>query len=600
MRFSLRFDTQRTQDLSLKYGDRSAAFFWLVLLFLIGGLFGTVDGQSSSKGVRSLKPGDLIAVDAGAFGGSGGVFWVDAVTGEREVISSSGEFVEPTGVAWDHQGKILVADRNAFGGGGGVLAVDPQTGVQTLVSFGGGFVDPIGIVVDPSGTIYVADANAYGASGGIIKVNRNTGDQTKVSSGGYFVDPIGMVMDSDGSLLVADQTAFASVGVDTGGIIRVNPATGEQTVVCSGGNFHEPTGIAIDPKGEIFISDPLAIGGGGAVFKECDSVISSRGIFDRPYGIAIGDDGTIWIANAPIWGGTGEAGIVRLNSTTGDQIAHSIGGDFVDVRAVTVVPSQFEVIVPGTSNPWLAGMSAGQTANSGDAVPYQSPVEIMEVPIQVGYEIEFSASGAVNNGTGVSLDEPDGNIGNQTQNHSGGAENGISDVITPIGALVGVFLGGEVPDLSSAPSRLDFSGAESRDYVRLLPALKQVFFIGDGLTGNGTAQRVVVPVGATRLFLGTMDENTWSDNQGFFTVNGRVIESISVSISSIDISSDGDVRFVISGPVGLKYIVQYVGDLSQDNWKTLSTFLSQEETTSVEHIPEPPTGQGYYRVKLAE
>jgi hypothetical protein len=50
--------------------------------------------------------------------------------------------------------------------------------------------------------------------------------------------------------------------------------------------------------------------------------------------------------------------------------------------------------------------------------------------------------------------------------------------------------------------------------------LKQPFFIGDGLTGTGTGavQDFIVPSGATRLFLGTMDAFGWFDNSGQFTV----------------------------------------------------------------------------------
>ena len=55
-------------------------------------------------------------------------------------------------------------------------------------------------------------------------------------------------------------------------------------------------------------------------------------------------------------------------------------------------------------------------------------------------------------------------------------------------------------------------------YLTLSPELKQVFFIGDGLNGNGLAQSVVVPQGATRLFLGTMDSVEWNNNVGSFTV----------------------------------------------------------------------------------
>jgi hypothetical protein len=42
--------------------------------------------------------------------------------------------------------------------------------------------------------------------------------------------------------------------------------------------------------------------------------------------------------------------------------------------------------------------------------------------------------------------------------------------------------------------------------------------MGDGLTSGGLTQSVVVPAGATRLFLGTMDVFGWSNNTGEFQV----------------------------------------------------------------------------------
>ena len=48
--------------------------------------------------------------------------------------------------------------------------------------------------------------------------------------------------------------------------------------------------------------------------------------------------------------------------------------------------------------------------------------------------------------------------------------------------------------------------------------LKQPFFIGDGVRNDGvTPQSFVVPTGATRLYLGIMDGQQWSDNSGGYS-----------------------------------------------------------------------------------
>ena len=45
----------------------------------------------------------------------------------------------------------------------------------------------------PAGTIVVTD-RAFGGGGGVIRVNPTTGAQTAVSSGGNFVDPFGIAV----------------------------------------------------------------------------------------------------------------------------------------------------------------------------------------------------------------------------------------------------------------------------------------------------------------------------------------------------------------------------------------------------------------------
>jgi hypothetical protein len=185
------------------------------------------------------------------------------------------------------------------------------------------------------------------------------------------------------------------------------------------------------------------------------------------------------------------------------------------------------VNVPGTSNPYLAGMPAGTIASLNDVAPDQSPVQVL--PWIAAPALTFSASGLV----GHPGDDagPDGAAGAVWSHYPDGkwwspdysaAENGISNSTVPINALLGVFLDDNEPWLTPAPGALDFSTDTSRDFLTLSPALKQLFFIGDGLTSTNVTQVFNVPVGATRLFLGTMDGYEWNNNYGSFdvTVNG--------------------------------------------------------------------------------
>jgi len=191
------------------------------------------------------------------------------------------------------------------------------------------------------------------------------------------------------------------------------------------------------------------------------------------------------------------------------------------------------VVVPGTSDPWLAGMPDGSTASLEDSAPAQSPVEVLGLNYAAGGVLTFSVTGSVNYAGGVPTDPPDGDTGYITP-HATGAENGMSDVSAPVDALMGVFLGPAQPSLSPAPSTLDFSTAASQNYLTLSPLLQQVFFIGDGLTSTNVVQQIVIPVGATRFFLGSMDGYGWDNNSGSFTASvtgpGAVPEPASLSL----------------------------------------------------------------------
>jgi len=183
------------------------------------------------------------------------------------------------------------------------------------------------------------------------------------------------------------------------------------------------------------------------------------------------------------------------------------------------VPAQgITVTVPGTSDPWLAGMPPGSLSNIGtpeppDVAPAQSPVFVSSVV--PGTLFMWTAAGAVGHPGDIS--GPDGAT-YYILSHSTGAENGMSDITVPIDSLLGVFLGPSQPDLNLPPGSLDFSSSASRNYLMLNPALQQVFFMGDGLTDTAVAQTIVAPPGATRLFLGTMDGYGWANNIGSFDV----------------------------------------------------------------------------------
>src|SRR5450631_3842158 len=66
--------------------------------------------------------------------------------------------------------------------------------------------------------------------------------------------------------------------------------------------------------------------------------------------------------------------------------------------------------VPGTANPYLAGMPAGSTCCSGDLAPAQSPTQVLGLGIAAGAHLSFSVTGSVAFSPSVPTDPPDGSF----------------------------------------------------------------------------------------------------------------------------------------------------------------------------------------------
>jgi len=170
------------------------------------------------------------------------------------------------------------------------------------------------------------------------------------------------------------------------------------------------------------------------------------------------------------------------------------------------------LVVPGTSNIWLAGQPNGATLPGPDVAPGQSPVNT-GLNVSNGGSITFSATGTV--GYPGEVAGPDG-----ASTGSHGADFGLSGITNARwNALIGVFIDSNVPG-GVAPASLDFGAAGlTQNFTSLSPLLNQVFFIGDGVTSGAVVQEFNIPNGATRLFLGTLDGFGWYNNIGQFNVN---------------------------------------------------------------------------------
>ena len=121
-----------------------------------------------------------------------------------------------------------------------------------------------------------------------------------------------------GDIVVANRAAESIVAVD--------PVTGSQTLISSGGDFTNLTDVAFSQSGQLFVTDQNASTGAlGAVFRVDpvtgqQTLVSSGGLFIHPQGLIVASNGEILVANAQ--GGN----IISVDPSTGAQSVFATGG----------------------------------------------------------------------------------------------------------------------------------------------------------------------------------------------------------------------------------------------------------------------------------
>jgi DNA-binding beta-propeller fold protein YncE len=142
-----------------------------------------------------------------------------------------------------------------------VLRANPATGALTEISRNGAqgehFRHPYDIAVASDGSLLVADMGEYATptnrnpDGRIVRVDPVSGQQSLVTAGNLLVDPAGLAIAPDGLIYVVENVGT----MGQPGVVSVNPATGAQTLVTQGGQLCYPFGIALHPDGSALVTN---------------------------------------------------------------------------------------------------------------------------------------------------------------------------------------------------------------------------------------------------------------------------------------------------------------------------------------------------------
>jgi sugar lactone lactonase YvrE len=246
--------------------------------------------------------GNLVVADLGRPNvKDGAVIRVDPVTGRQSLVSSGGEFFDPAGIAVAPDGQLYVVDNRAPDNDGAVIRVDPRTGAQTLVTETTGLPGrdeldlPFGIAIAPDGDLLVANRVSpvqlpvlCEALGKVVRVDPVTGEQELVAEDGEIAWPLGLAVRPDGDIVVANECG------NRGGLILVDPLGNQSEITSNNGDdvLVTPERVAFDPSGALLVSD-FSLGSdrdGGIVRVDpetgAQTLVRAGELFNHPLGIA--------------------------------------------------------------------------------------------------------------------------------------------------------------------------------------------------------------------------------------------------------------------------------------------------------------------------
>jgi sugar lactone lactonase YvrE len=240
----------------------------------------------------------------------------DGAAGYRDGPSDHAQFSDPFGIAIDGQGTIYVADA---GDANAIRRITRDGTVSTLAGGTLGFADgsgrdarfnsPSGLAIDGQGVLYVADTGNNAVRritpDGRVATLAGTGQSGYRDGPGVeaqFNGPIGVAVDARGRVIVADTYNDRIRAIEPDGTVTTIAGGAEPGLLDHRGSdarFDTPSGVAIDPAGNIVVADT----GNDLVrvIAPSGDVSSRVPTLDHwlvhPIGIAVGPSGEIYVTD---------------------------------------------------------------------------------------------------------------------------------------------------------------------------------------------------------------------------------------------------------------------------------------------------------------
>lgn len=201
---------------------------------------------------------------------------VDAATGNLTPIPLDGSLPNDagvTGMRWGPDDRLYVAAVN----GGAIARIDPTTWTLEVVAEGPPLEDPIALDVLSDGTVVVVDGGPdQGPVGGpasadspaVLTVDPETGETEVLATDPRFNGPLSgrwfdlvateddvVYLLSTSSNTTAVTPADPSDDAGRGALWRIDPSTGQHSLVATSRDWVFPDGLEVLADGRLFVSD---------------------------------------------------------------------------------------------------------------------------------------------------------------------------------------------------------------------------------------------------------------------------------------------------------------------------------------------------------
>jgi uncharacterized protein (TIGR03437 family) len=308
--------------------------------------------DSYNHSIRKVFPSGIIATVAGT--------GVSGSAGDGGPATSA-QLSYPQGLAVDGSGNLFIAGGNRIRkvSPSGIITTVAGNGVSGVSGDGGPATSatlfyPRGLAVDSSGSLFVADGSRVRrvSPGGIITTVAGNGTVCSPSApcppppagdGGpatsVRLDAWSVTVDDVGNLFIVEFMYSRVRKVSPGGIITTVAGKGTQGFAGDGGpatsaQFLNPTGVAVDGAGNLFISDNLnqriraisrdgiinTVAGTGYGQSCCysgDGGPSGNAQLNAPWGVAVDSAGNVFI---------GDSGNGRVRKVSTEGIITTVAG----------------------------------------------------------------------------------------------------------------------------------------------------------------------------------------------------------------------------------------------------------------------------------